>query len=102
MDQASVAAWVARQHMNADSSIRSVLHLPNGALPQELRLLEVNDRILGEPLQPIEFGLNVEGHLFRLLVADVTSEQLNRIKVDPSLLPAGWSLNDAQVWRRRG
>jgi hypothetical protein len=65
--------------------------------------LEVNDRV--EPVepdpQPIDFGLDVEGSQFRLLVADITSRQLDRIKNAPSHLPPGWSLNGNRVWKRR-
>ncbi len=96
-----VAAWVARKHFLADSGIREVWYLPRGAPPDEIRLLELNDRLAGaEPAEPIDFGLDVEGANFRLFVADITSEQLDRIKRDPSNLPPRWSLDGSRVWRR--
>ena len=32
--------------------------------------------------------------------AAITSEQLNQIKLDPSRLPPGWSLDENRIWRR--
>ncbi|MFI5459190.1 MAG: hypothetical protein ACHRXM_27490 [Isosphaerales bacterium] len=99
-----VAAWLAKQHFIADSSIREVWYLPRGAPPDEIRLLELNDRLAGPegPVQAIDFGLNIEGVPFHMLVADVTTEELDQVKQDPSRLPSGWSLEGHQIWRRRG
>lgn len=97
-----IAAWVAKKHLLVDSSIREVWYLPGGAPAEEIRLLEVNDRLAGAgaKAEAIDFGLDVEGSRFRLLVADVTSEQLDQIKQDPSRLPPGWSLGNNRIWRR--
>jgi hypothetical protein len=98
-----VAAWVARKHLVADSSIRQVWYLPQGAPPEEIRLLEVNDRNARGPekIEAIDFGLDVEGVPFRLVVADVTSEELQHLQRDPAPLPPGWALDGAAVWGRR-
>jgi len=98
-----VAAWVAKQHIIADSGIREVWYLPTGAPADEIRFLDVSDRLAGPEgkAQAIDFGLDIEGVPFRLLVADVTSDQLDQLKRDPSLLPPGWSLDGNHVWRRR-
>jgi hypothetical protein len=97
-----VAAWVAKKHIIADSGIREVWYLPREAPPDEIRLLELNDRLAGpEPqAEPIDFGLDLDGASFRLFVADVTSEQLDQIEQDPSRLPSGWSLDGKMIWRR--
>jgi hypothetical protein len=97
-----VAAWVARKHLFADSGIREVWYLPRGAPLEEIRLLELNDRLAGTEAkaEAIDFGLDVEGARFRLFVADITTEQLDKIKQDPSRLPPGWSLDENRVWRR--
>lgn len=102
-DRDTVAAWVAKKHLVADNSIREVWYLPNGASPDEIRLLELNDRLgtLNSDANAIDFGLDVNGARFRLLVADISSEQLDRIKKGRSNLPTGWSLADNQVWGRR-
>ncbi len=57
----------------------------------EIRLVDVCDRLAGPDgqLEAIEFGLDVHGAAFRLLVADVTRDQLEQLKRDP--LPPGWS-----------
>lgn len=97
-----VAAWVANKHRVVDSSIREVWYLPKDAPANEIRLLEVNDRLEGSETrpEPIDFGLDVEGTHFRLFVADVTTDQLERIKHDATLLPPGWSLEGRKTWRR--
>ena len=97
-----VAAWVARTHLIADSGVREIWYLPRGAPPKEIRLLELNDRFAGpeSTTDAIDFGLEVNGTHFRLFVADITSEQLAKIKQDPARLPAGWSLDENRIWRR--
>ncbi len=97
-----VAAWVAKKHLLTDSGVREVWYLPRGAPPEEIRLLEVNDRLAGaeSEVEAIDFGLDIEGANFRLFVADATSDQLNEIKQVPARLPPGWSLDDSTIWRR--
>jgi hypothetical protein len=97
-----VAAWVAQTHFVADNGIREVWYLPHGAPPNEIRLLELTDRFAGPEngVEPVEFGLDVEGAPFRLVVADVTPDQLEELKQDPSRLPPGWSLQGTARWRR--
>ena len=51
--------------------------------------------------EPWNFGLNIDGVPFHLLVADVTREQLDQLQRDPSFLPPGWSLDGNQLWSRR-
>jgi hypothetical protein len=97
-----VAAWVARSHLIADSGIREVRYLPKGAPPDEIRMLELNDRLADGESKPeaIDFGLDIQGTRFRLLVADITTDQFERIQQDPSRLPPGWSLDGNRTWRR--
>lgn len=99
-----VAAWVARQHLIVDSGVREVLYLPQGAPPDEIRLLELNDRMAGSEsdVEAIDFGLDVDGASFRLLVADVTRDQFEQIERGASKLPPGWSLSGSKHWGRRG
>jgi hypothetical protein len=99
-----VAAWLAKRHFIADTGIREVWYLPGGAPPDEIRLLELNDRFGNgrSDVEPIDFGLDVGGAKFHLLVADVSTDQLERIRQDPSSLPRGWTLDGTMVWRRRG
>lgn len=99
-----VAAWLAKKHLIADSGIREVWYLPQGAPADEIRLLEVNDRLAGREsdVDPVDFGLDVGGVPLRLFVADITSDQFAQIKQNPSRLPVGWSLGGAKHWSRRG
>ncbi|MFO0969058.1 MAG: hypothetical protein U0793_26185 [Gemmataceae bacterium] len=101
-DRDEVAAWVARKHLFMDVGVREVWYLPKGAPPEEIRLLELSDRAPLAPAmtEPIDFGLEVQGATFRLVVADVSSEQFEEIRRDPSRLPSGWSLSDSRTWRR--
>jgi hypothetical protein len=101
-DRDGVAEWVAKQHRIVDSSIREVWYLPGGAPADEIRLLEVSDRIArnGDNAVAIDFGLDVGGANFRLFVADVTSEQLDQLQLDPARLPQGWRMDGGKVWRR--
>jgi hypothetical protein len=97
-----VAAWVAKTHFIADGSIREVWYLPQGAPPDEIRLLELSERYAGpeDVVEPIEFGMDVDGAPFRLVVADITPEKLEKLKQDPTRLPPGWSLEGTARWRR--
>ena len=103
IDRDSVAAWVARQHFKVDSAIREIWYLPAAAPADEIRLLELSDRFPAGDfgLEPIDFGLDVEGAPFTLMVADVTTEQPDRVRQGKAPLPADWSLADAKVWGRR-
>lgn len=101
-----IAEWVAKQHLGADGSIRRVLYLPTGAPHGELRLLEVNERIGGaaDRVEPIGYGIEIAGVPLSVSVADITSDQLEMMKSDPSTLPRGWDLKEARVydgWRLR-
>ncbi|MBI1915187.1 MAG: hypothetical protein HYS12_10680 [Planctomycetes bacterium] len=101
-DRDEVAAWLAKTHFLADTGLREIWYLPQGAPPDELRFLEVNERLGSESkVEPIDFGLEVGGTHFLLFVADITGDQLAQIKQDPSRLPPGWSLSGARNWRRR-
>ncbi len=97
-----VAAWVAKKHFLVDTSIREIWYLPRAAPPEEIRLLEVNDRLAGDEskVEAIDFGLDIEGAKFSLFVADVTSEQLDEIRHDRLRLPQGWSLDESTNWGR--
>jgi hypothetical protein len=97
-----VAAWLAKKHLIADSGVREIWYLPRGAGADEIRFLELNDRFPGNEskAEAIDFGLDFDGARFRLFVADVTSEELEQIKRNPSRLPQGWSLDGNKIWRR--
>jgi hypothetical protein len=80
-----------------------VWYLPEGASADEIRFLERSDRLAGpeDNVEPIDFGLKIEGAKFHLLAADVTTEQLEQINNDAARLPVGWALNGHRIWSRR-
>jgi hypothetical protein len=100
-----IAAWVADRHMGADGGIREVWFLHSGSPADEIRLLEVSERFTGEAakIEPIDFGLDIDGAKYKLLVADVSGERLEKIKANPAnSLPKDWKIDGAHVWGRRG
>lgn len=100
-----IAAWLAKTHFIVDSAIREVWYLPKDSPPNEIRLLEVSDRLAGgdnEEVAALDFGLDLGGQPLRLFVADVTTDQLANIRHGSLRLPPDWSLDGAQNWRRRG
>jgi len=99
----AIARWVAKRHFTVDNSVREIWYLPTGSPSDEIRLLELNDR-LDSPRSDImttEFGLDLDGAQFRLAVADVSTEQLDRIRQHQTCLPAGWSLEGNKIWSRK-
>lgn len=98
-----IAEWVAKRHISADAGIREVWYLRAGSPADEIRLLEVSELYATEStvIEPIDYGLDIDGAKFKLLVADVTSEQLQQIKTEPSRLPKNWTFDDAKSWGRR-
>ncbi len=66
----------------------------------------MNDRLtLSEAeatrVEPIEFGLAGQGAPLKLLVADVSGDQLDAIKAGRLELPRGWELSGNTTWGRR-
>jgi hypothetical protein len=106
-DRDAMARWVARKHLVSDSGIREIWYFPQGAPPDEIRFLEVNDRLsLSDAevtrVEPIEFGLAGQDARLKLLVADVSGDQLDAIKAGCLELPRGWELSGNTIWGRRG
>jgi hypothetical protein len=100
-----IAEWVAKRHMAADGGIHQVWFLHAGSPIDEIRLLEVSEQFTGEStrIESIDFGLDVNGAKYKVLVADVLMEHLKKIKDDPAKsLPKDWKIDSALVWGRRG
>ncbi|MBY0455930.1 MAG: hypothetical protein K2V38_01185 [Gemmataceae bacterium] len=102
-DRDAIAEWVAKQHLAVSGSIRQVVYLPAAAPPDEIRLLEVNERLpVGDgPLTPLDFGAKIAGCPVTVSVVDVTKDQLEKLRADERLLPAGWNWEGARVWGSR-
>jgi hypothetical protein len=93
-----VARWLAIRHLATDAALERVIYLPANAPDNEIRLLEVN-RLLNPPddaIEPLEFT-PVWDLPYRVFVADITSDQWDRLRQNPGVLPPGWDLRDSQV-----
>lgn len=66
--------------MCVDSALRDVGCLAKETPPDEVRLLEVNGTLAGSraSVEAVDSGLNVAARSFRLLVANITTDQLFR------------------------
>jgi hypothetical protein len=98
------ARWLAYRHMAGDAAIERVIYLPAGAPKNEIRLLEVN-RLLPvgeeEAVEPLDFTPDIDGLQLRVLVADLTAKQWERIRREGGTsLPMGWQLRDSQIYSR--
>ena len=97
-DRDAMAASYAKRHKSIDEAITAIYHLPTGAPPTEIRLLEVNRGILSaaDP-EPIDFGVAVgTNDAHRLVVLDVTPRQWKEIQDGTRSLPPGWTLEGSQ------
>jgi hypothetical protein len=94
----SMAAVYAKRHKETDPAIREIHYLPTDAPPNEIRLVEVNEAITGTASpEPIDFGVDAgTANEHKLIVLDVTPEQWEEIREDPSLLPPRWTLEGSQ------
>lgn len=98
-----IAEWVAQRHMGADGGIQEIWFLQSP--PGEIRLLEVSERYTGNgaKIEPIDFGLDLDGGKYTLVVADVSSAQIEKVKANPATsLPKDWTIDGAIIWGRRG
>lgn len=95
--------WYADRHLKTDPGIRAVYYLPAGAPEAEIRFVEINELMAvreSDPLEPIDFGVDIEGSEHKLLVVDVTPTQWDRIRRGELSLPTGWSLDQALQFSR--
>ncbi len=97
------ARWLAQRHLSTDPAIQRIVYLPTGAPNDEIRFLEIN-RFLQPPdddvIEPVDFSPDDDGLSFKVFVADITSDQWERIQQDPSTLPPGWQLVDNRIYSR--
>lgn len=103
-DRDAKARWYAQQHLKIDPGVRAIYYLPSNSPEREIRLLEVNDQIsefADAELEPFDFNVDFDqDDEHALFVLDVTPNQWDRIKHDPSLLPSDWSLSDTIEYSR--
>ena len=93
------AQWIAYRHYSSDPGIQEVIYLPSGAPEHEIRFIEVN-ALLTTPqvgrVESVDFSPTIDGLNFRVLVADVTPDEWQRIQDKKLLLPEGWDLKDCR------
>ena len=95
-----LANWMGRLHYDIDRGITAVYDLSEETSPDEIRLLEVNDRMPIPELLPIvaiEYPHELEGVDYRVMVADITPNQLNSIASGKTSLPEGWHWDAART-----
>jgi hypothetical protein len=98
------ARWLAHRHLSSDAAVDRVVYLPAGDLDNEIRLLEIN-RFLNPPdpdvVEPLDFSPDIDGLPYKVFVADITTDQWERIQRAPeAFLPAGWDLTGHQIITR--
>ncbi len=103
-DRNAMARWYARRHLDTDSGVVEVHYLPTNAAETEIRFLEVNNLISETtPLEPIDFGVGIEGaDRHTLVVLDVTPGQWQAIQTGHLRLPDGWTLDGQVTFGRNG
>jgi hypothetical protein len=98
LDRDSIAATYAKRHKETDPAIRAIHYLPTGAPINEIRLVEVNEAIIGiaRP-EPIDFGVDSgTPNEHKLIVVDVTPKQWEEVREGTLPLPVGWTLKGSQ------
>lgn len=99
MTRDEFARWIGRRHFAIDKGISRIVYLPQGAPPEEVRLLEVNELAHipeNAPIEAIDFMPDIEGLHYRLFVADVSPRQFADIEAHRIGLPAGWTLEGSE------
>ncbi|MBX9579986.1 MAG: hypothetical protein K2X87_06720 [Gemmataceae bacterium] len=105
-DRDAFARWYATRHLGTDPFIREVVYLPGETADNVIRLLEVNALSTAPddaPVEPLDFGADrdLPGE-HRLLVADITPAQWERVKAGRLRLPDGWDFTRNQIIGRKG
>ncbi len=97
-DRDQMAHWYAQRHRSIDEGVVTIFHLPKGAPPREIRLLEVNTLVAEmTPLEAIDFGVDTRSDTAHtLVVLDVTPAQWLAVQRGSLPLPTGWTLDGSQ------
>jgi hypothetical protein len=98
-----VALWLAREHFSADPAITDIWYLPGNAPAREIRFIESNALLAGlheQDVIPIDFGFDVQGLNYQLLVADAAPNQWEQLQSGTLPLPPNWTLEGCRHFRR--
>jgi hypothetical protein len=96
-DRDAKAKFYAIRHKEIDPGILKIFYLPTGAPPNEIRLVEVTNSIMGTGSpEPIDFGVDSGSPSeHKLIVLDVPPEYWESIQEGKTILPGGWSFEGA-------
>jgi hypothetical protein len=98
------ARWFAQRHMSSDPALARVVYLPSGAPRGEIRLLEVNRFQIphdNDVIEPLDFSPDIDEIPFKVFVADITTDQWERIQRESgTTLPVGWRLDGNRIYSR--
>jgi hypothetical protein len=105
LDRDGLAGWYALRHLSIEPTLREVVYLPHDAPPDEIRLLEVNVLLRtpdDSPVEAIDFGIDADlAPARRVLVADISPGQWERIKAGTLALPKGWAVEGNTIYGRK-
>jgi hypothetical protein len=96
----AVARRLAEAHYAIEPGITHIVRLlaapAQESDPKEpVKLLEVNENTTAEGVRPVFFGPHPDGGIFcSSVIVEVTPEEYDRIRRDPSLLPNNWRLGE--------
>lgn len=99
-DRDLAARWVAIRHLVSAAELTDVYYLPHAAPGGEIRLLEVNDLVGGQGVEPLDFSFDLAGLDFQLFVAEIGAAEHKRLRSEGITLPDGWSVEGAWHWTR--
>ncbi len=102
-DRDIVARWVAVHHFAASPDLSDIYYLPENCAPSEIRLLEVNHLVTRaqDGIEALDVGFDVVGLDYKLLVADLSPAEHERLRLQGLDLPDGCTLRGAAHWKRR-
>lgn len=92
----NAAKRLAQRHYQFEPAITEIRTLTSGRPfePNEpIRLLEVNSNTIASGIMPLRFDpAPASGIPFPSVIVEVTPDEYEQIKKDPSMLPNGWTL----------
>jgi len=96
---AEMVRRMAREHFDLEEGIERVVWFKNGA-PNEIHVIEVNRNTIPEGAV-LTFYLRPTNEIhFPVILGDLTPEEWEKVKQGLISLPAGWSLDDIEIFER--
>ncbi len=96
---AEMVRRMAREHFDLEEGIERVIWFKNGA-PNEIHVIEVNRNTIPEGAI-LTFYLRPTNEIpLPIILGDVTPEEWEKVQQGLIPLPAGWSLDDIEIFDR--